>query len=111
MDMGASKALRLLALGHPVGVVPVVVEVPDDGAGARRSLVMEAVGVGLVDAVHVEARTQMVLVDGAFAERRRRSTPRCRSGRAGVMGVESGFQPLKSPTTEMRSASGAQTAK
>ena len=67
-DMGASKALRLCALGHPVGVVPVVVEVPDDGAGARRSLVMIAVRVGLVDAVHVEARTQVVLVDRSLAD-------------------------------------------
>ena len=29
----------------------------------------------------------------------------------GFMGCESGFQPLKSPTTEMRSAFGAHTAK
>ena len=29
----------------------------------------------------------------------------------GFMGCESEFQPLKSPTTEMRSAFGAQTAK
>ena len=35
--MGASSALRRAAVGHPVGVVPGVVEVPDDRAGLGRA--------------------------------------------------------------------------
>ena len=48
---GASSALALRAVAHPLGVAPLVVEVPHHRAGARRRLAAEGVRVGLVDAV------------------------------------------------------------
>ena len=67
---GRVELVVLVARAHPLGVVPLVVEVPHDGRGARWNLVVEAVGVGLVDRVHVIARADVVLVHRALARDR-----------------------------------------
>ena len=55
--------ISLVAQPHPFVVGPLVIEVPHNRTGARRRFMMKAVGIGLVDAVHVKPRTQVVLVD------------------------------------------------
>ncbi len=64
METGRVEGVALPALGHPGAVAPVVGEVPHQGARARRSLVEEAVGIGLVDHVAAQARDEVVLVPG-----------------------------------------------
>jgi hypothetical protein len=68
MDMGAPGGVVLAASLHPVAVVPLVIEVPDDGRGRGRLLVHEAERVGLVHAEAVVARLDVVLVAGAPAD-------------------------------------------
>ena len=53
---------------HPLRVAPGVVQVPDDGSGLRRGLVVDAERVGLVRPVAVKAGVHVVLVDVALAE-------------------------------------------
>src|SRR5208337_5286436 len=72
---GRVPGVPLVAQAHPFVVAPLVVEVPDDGAGARRGLAMIAVGIGLVDAVHVETRTDVVLVNRTFAKAAHEALP------------------------------------
>ena len=54
------------ALLHPVIVVPLVVEIPDDRGGARRFLVQQAERVGLVDAVSMAIRFDVEFIEGAL---------------------------------------------
>ncbi len=58
------------ALLHPVVVVPLVVEIPDDRGGARRFLVQQAERVGFVDAVSVAVRFDVEFVERALGSRR-----------------------------------------
>ena len=67
---GRGERLALAPLAHPLAVPPRVVEVPHDGAGARRRLVAEGEGVGLVDLVAAEAGGHVVLVHGPGAHSR-----------------------------------------
>ena len=75
---------------HPLAVPPRVVEVPDHGPGARRRLVAEGEGVGLVDLVPAEAGGHVVLVHGPGAQPRRRSP---RRGPTGLAGAGDGGRP------------------
>jgi hypothetical protein len=65
---GRFERLPLAAGLHPLVVVPGVVEVPDAGTRLRGRLVVDAEGVGLVDAVAVVLALDVVLVDGASAQ-------------------------------------------
>ena len=62
---------------EPVGVAPVVGEVPHDGAGLGRQLRVERERVGLVDAVAAVARADVELVGRGRAGRHRRRRTRC----------------------------------
>src|SRR5215468_6280614 len=52
---------------HPVAVVPLVVEIPDNRRGAGRLLVKEAEGVSLVSAVAMVIRLDVKLVERPLA--------------------------------------------
>ena len=67
---GRGERLALAPCPHPLTVSPRVVEAPDDGAGARRRLVAEGEGVGLVDLVPAVAGGHVVLVHGPGAHPR-----------------------------------------
>ena len=72
------EGLALASLRDPLLVVPGVArQVPDHRRGARPKLGSEPERIGLFDAVRRKARLDAVLVDGALAERRARSPPRC----------------------------------
>src|SRR3954464_9896982 len=51
---------------HPLGVLPLVVEIPDHGAGLRRRLAAKCVGIGLVDLVAIVLGRDVVLVDASL---------------------------------------------
>jgi len=58
----------LFAARDPLGVAPLVIEVPDDRGGARRFLVPEAVRVGLLGLVPAVMGRDPILVDVAFLD-------------------------------------------
>ena len=60
---GGGEGVGRAAAGHPVGVAPAVVEVPDDGGRARGRLGVDAEGIGLLGAGAVRGG------DGIFVER------------------------------------------
>src|SRR6187200_718355 len=60
---------------HPLGVAPLVGEVPDDRAGLWRRLRMHGVRIGLLDGIAVVARIDPVLVDRAVADARDEADP------------------------------------
>ena len=59
-----SQAVAAVAVRHPLGVAPVVLQVRDHRRGLRRHLAEEGERVGLVDAEAVVARVDVVLVRG-----------------------------------------------
>src|SRR5450631_2228250 len=71
------------ALLHPVVVVPLVVEVPDDGGGARRFLVQQAERVGLIDVVPVALRFDVEFVERAFSYSSDEALPDARGAAGG----------------------------
>jgi hypothetical protein len=73
-DRRFDRALRA-ALLHPVAVVPGVVEVPHGRGRARRFLLVKAQRVGLVGAIAVLMRFDVVLVQGALADAGNESFP------------------------------------
>src|SRR3990172_1023721 len=69
------EAVPLPARGHPFLVVPLIIEVPDDGGELRRDLIENRERIGLIHAVAVEARADVVLVKGPFADGRDETFP------------------------------------
>ena len=59
---GRGKAVFLLARGHPGGILPVVLEIPDDGGGVGRGFPIKGEGIALVGAVVGHARSDVVFV-------------------------------------------------
>jgi hypothetical protein len=100
--------LELRARLAPRVVAPAVVEVPHDGARARRDLLPHGERVRLVDAVAAHAATDVVLVDGALGDPGTNPLPHARLAHR-LEQLLPGAQPLKSPTTETSAAFGAKT--
>ena len=111
---GMRRAQRVAfgALCHPVRIVPLVVEIPDDRRGARRLLVEKAERIGFVDAVSV-----MLSIRCEICRARPWSTPGMKPSQmpGGTTRAQSwcvlGSHPLKLPTTETERALGAHTLK
>ena len=107
---GAVQGVGPVAPGHPVPVFPGVVQVPDDGGGAGRAFVGKGEGVGLVHPVapYLEATWYLYSEPAPTPGMNPSQMPdwtRCRKGWRPLS------QPLKSPVTQICSASGAHTAK
>src|SRR5580704_863152 len=68
-----------VALAHPLGIAPLVAQIPHDGRRPRRNFIEVAVRVGLIDRVHVVARAYVVLVDRAMAEVGEKGFPHART--------------------------------
>ena len=106
---GRPEGIPGTALLHPLGVRPVVGQVPHDRTGRGRVLGTEGEGVRLVDAVAEVTRDDVVLVGGTWPDAREETLPRCPSSREPRSGCWVFFQPLKSPMTKTACALGAQT--
>ncbi len=87
---GAVEPVRAGPARHPVGVAPLVVEVPDDRGGARRGLGEEAERVGLLGDGAADLRGDVVLVERALAEARDEALPDARAVPAGPEGMAAG---------------------
>ena len=84
-DRGVGAA-ALGPLGHPLGVAPLVGEVPDDGGGLRRHLGVEGEGIGLLDPVALVVGADEVLVVRALPDARDEALPDA-GGAAGMEAV------------------------
>ncbi len=73
-----SAGRPLPACGHPRRVLPPVIQVPDDGGGLRRQLVIMGKGIGLFDQVAVVHRLDAILVDRSSFEPRDEPLPYAR---------------------------------
>jgi hypothetical protein len=62
------QGVAVAAFGHPFLVVPGIIEVPDEGGGARRDLMEEGERVHLVHTIAVVVRYDVILVGGAVAD-------------------------------------------
>jgi len=78
------QALAIPPLGHPRLIVPLIIQVPNDRGELGRDLVEDGVGVGLVDRVTIEARTDVILVERALADVRNEAFPDAR----GTLGLQ-----------------------
>ena len=91
---GCFKFVLCVTLAHPLGIAPLVVQIPYDRRRARRNFVVIAVRVRLVDRVHVVARADVVLVDASVAKLGKESFPhpgalaRVHGMRIGIPSVE-----------------------
>src|SRR5437764_10626267 len=63
--LSSGQRVPLVALLHPVIVVPFVVEVPDDGCGARRFFIPDREGIGFVDTIPMAIRIDVEFVQRA----------------------------------------------
>src|SRR5919197_2057992 len=72
---GSVERVVMLAGLHPAVIAPVVIDVPDDRGRPRRDFVLEGIWVGLVDAVSLISRGDVVLVDGSVAYLRDEAFP------------------------------------
>ena len=75
MDSRCRQRVALAPLGHPVLIVPGIVEVPDDGRGARRHFMVEGERVHLVNAIALVVRDDVILVGGAVTDARDEAGP------------------------------------
>ena len=100
------QRLPAAARCHPVGVLPLVVQVPDDRSRPRRQLGREGEGIGLVHLVAVVSRNDVVLVAAIRPGRlgqRPSQMPETPWFSRGWLVFD---QPLKSPITDTRSGIG-----
>src|SRR5690606_15835829 len=77
------KRVRVLAARHPLRVAPLVVESPDAGSRPRRRLGEERERIGLVDAIAVVTRADVILVRGPRLDARHETLPDTRPVAAG----------------------------
>ena len=66
--LGSGECVALAPRRHPIVVAPLVVEVPHDRCRLRRSFVMHPEWIRFIDAIVIEARDDVVLVDRPFRE-------------------------------------------
>src|SRR6266851_6233405 len=72
---GSIQTIAPGACGHPLGVLPLVLQSPYARRGSRRQLAEHAVRIGLLDDVSAEARGNAILVPLASLRGRRRTLP------------------------------------
>src|SRR5262245_36147897 len=56
------EMLGLPASRHPFSILPLVIQIPNDGSGLGRNLMEEPVGISLVDLIVVVARDDVILI-------------------------------------------------
>src|SRR5579875_4158885 len=69
------QAVALAALLHPGPIAPMIIEIPDDGSGARRYLLIEGERIALIDLITVIVRDNMVLVGDAGTDAGKEAAP------------------------------------
>jgi hypothetical protein len=60
--VSCAKGVSLVALLHPLAVVPFVVEVPNDGCGTRGFFIPERDGIGFINAIAVAIRIDVKFI-------------------------------------------------
>ena len=61
------KVVAFVAVGHPVLIVPGIIQAPDDRSAARKDLAIEREGVALIVTVAVLVGLDKKFIKGAFA--------------------------------------------